>query len=108
LSKKQNERINPMSVTKALKETVQTQLDRWDKEIDEMEAQARAKEAEAEANDASAKLQREFYNKIEGVRKTVHDARQKLDSLQQAGDDALNDMIHRINKAVSDLQGHAK
>ena len=96
-----------MSVTEALKESIQTQLEHWDKEIDSMEAKARAKEAESEANDASAQLQREFFNKVDRARKTVHDAREKLDGLQQAGDDALNDVLHGIGKAMSELQGHA-
>ncbi|RJP44544.1 MAG: hypothetical protein C4548_05695 [Desulfobacteraceae bacterium] len=77
-----------MSIKEALEKKLETQLEKWENEIEEMKAKARTREAEAEAEKADAELQQEYYDKIEKIQKTYDQARKKLVELRAAGNNA--------------------
>jgi predicted nucleic acid-binding Zn-ribbon protein len=81
-----------MSLKEALQKKLESQLEGWEHEINEMEARAKRQEAEAEAEKADAEMQRQTYEKIDALKQQVEDARKKLDELHEAGEGAVNDI----------------
>lgn len=77
-----------MGIKDALEKKLETQLEKWENEIDEMKAKAKTREAEAEAEKADAELQQEYYDRIEKIQKTYDQAKKKLVELRAAGDNA--------------------
>jgi hypothetical protein len=83
---------------------METELDHWKKQIDEMEAKARAKEAEAEAEKADAAMKNKLYEKVNGLRQAVEDTKSKLQDLLKAGDASWEEMKRDIENAGDDLR----
>lgn len=86
-----------MNSKQAYQKKVQAQLDEWSAEIDKLRAKADRADAEAEIA-----LNRE----IDNLRDKRNQARQKLDELSSAGEDAWEDIKTGV-EAASNALGHA-
>ncbi len=89
-----------MSVKEALEKKIETQLEKWEDQIKEMKAKAKAQESKAEAEKADAKLQQEYYDKIEKIQNAYGQTKQKLDELRQAGDDSWESIKTEVEKLL--------
>ncbi|MGJ3260314.1 MAG: coiled coil domain-containing protein [Rhodospirillales bacterium] len=86
-----------MSSKQAYQKKIQAQLDEWSAEIDKLRAKADRADAEAEIA-----LNRE----IDNLRDKRNQARQKLDELSSAGEDAWEDIKTGV-EAASNALGQA-
>ncbi len=77
-----------MGFKDALEKKLESKLEEWKNEINEMKARSKKKQAEAEAEKADAVLQQEYYDRIERLQKASEQAKQKLDKLRQAGENS--------------------
>lgn len=83
-----------MSQKDAYIQKLQAKLDEWNTEIDKLKAKADQAEADAKL---------EYYERIEKLREQQDGAREKLETLRQAGDDAWEDLKAGIESAWNDL-----
>lgn len=83
-----------MSMKEAYEQKLHSQLEQWSAEIDKLKAKADAAEAE---------VQLEYYKEIEELRVMQETARNKLDQLKEAGDDAWEDLKAGADSAWDSL-----
>lgn len=88
-----------MSMKEAYEKKLQAKLDEWSADIDKLKARADSAEADA---------QLEYYKQIEELRSMRDDAKKKLEELQQAGDDAWEDLKAGIDSAWDSLGSSIK
>jgi predicted nuclease with TOPRIM domain len=75
-------------------EKMKAKLDEWNAEIDKLEAKSRQKEADA----------REAYEKkIESIKEKRQATKENLDNMQQAGENAWEDLKAGVEKAAASL-----
>lgn len=74
-----------MSLRTELEKKLETQLDKWQADIDEMEARAKAQEAEAEDEKQSAALQKETHETLSELKSAYDKTKQKLGAIQRGG-----------------------
>jgi len=84
-----------MSAKQAYEKKLEARLDEWKAEIDKLKAKAAGAEADA---------QLQYEKEIDNLQKRQAEARQKLEELRKAGDDAWEDMKAGIENAWSELQ----
>ncbi|MBW7470636.1 hypothetical protein QQF73_05605 [Marinobacter sp. M216] len=87
-----------MSVRESLLTKLQTQTERWSKQIDQVRAEAEAKMAKAEDDKAEAEIQREFSEKIQSLEDQIETARARLGELRDSGEDQLDNLKRRIDE----------
>lgn len=83
-----------MNKKKAYEEKLQAQLDEWNATIDTLKAKAEKEKAEAKIS---------YLETIEELQHKRMTARKKLQELQLAGDDALEELKDGIQQAWSEL-----
>jgi uncharacterized protein YlxW (UPF0749 family) len=83
-----------MGMKEAYQKKLQAQLDEWNAEIEQLKAKADKAEAES---------QLEYYKKIEELRTLQDDARTRLSELEQAGDEAWQDLKAGLDNAWDSL-----
>jgi len=84
-----------MSAKQAYEKKLEARLDEWKAEIEKLKAKAAGAEADA---------QLQYEKEIDNLQKRQAEARQKLEELRKAGDDAWEDMKAGIENAWSELQ----
>jgi exonuclease VII large subunit len=94
---------NMKNMKEAFVAKMETQLEQWKKKIDEMEAEARTKEAEADAEKADAELKKQLYEKVEGLKQTYEDTKNRLQELRRSGDASWEKLKMDVEKARDDL-----
>ena len=87
-----------MNTKEAFENKLEAKLQAWEKEIASTRARAEARKADAEVEAADAKAQAKLYAKIDGAKKSVDDARDRLENLRQASDDAWKDLKGGLEK----------
>lgn len=83
-----------MSMKQAYEQKLRAQLDEWKAEIDRLKARADSAEAES---------QLEYYKQIEDLRTRQEAARVKLEELENAGEDAWEDLKAGLENAWNEL-----
>lgn len=86
-----------MSLKDSLLQKLETQSEKWSKQIDNLRSEADARIAEAQDEAAEAEVEREFAEKIKDLEGRVETARQELSNLRDAGEDKLQDLKARID-----------
>ncbi|MDO3720472.1 hypothetical protein QVZ43_01990 [Marinobacter sp. chi1] len=85
-----------MSLKDSLIQKLETQTERWSKEVESLRADAEKKKASAQDEQAEAEIQKEFSEKIQGVEDQIATARSKLDELKGASESQLESLKQRI------------
>lgn len=88
-----------MSLKQAYEQKLKAQLDEWKTEIDNLKARA---------DKAEADVQLEYYKQIESLREKQETARNKLHELENASEDAWEDLKAGIEIARDDLRDAIK
>lgn len=83
-----------MSAKEAYIKKLRANLDEWRADIIKLKAQAERAESEAQLS---------YYKEIEELRTRQEEARDKLDELREASDDAWEDMKIGLDKAWDDI-----
>jgi hypothetical protein len=83
-----------MTEKTAYRQKLEAQLDEWGVEIDKLQAKA---------SEASADAQSELEKQVHDLRDQEADAREKLDELSEAGEDAWQDVRGGVEQAWNSL-----
>jgi uncharacterized membrane protein len=86
-----------MGLKEALERKLTAEIDKWEKDI-------QALEAKAEAEEASAEAQREIHDKIDAVRSALGGARDKLAEIRQTGEDAAAALSDGVERTIADVR----
>jgi len=84
-----------MSVKEAYEQKLQARLDEWKAEIDKLKAKA-------DGGEADARLR--YEKEIDNLQKKQAEAREKLEELRKAGDDAWEDLKAGMENVWSSLE----
>ena len=84
-----------MSMKEAYEKKLSAKIDQWGAELDRLQA---------EADEADADAQLEYHKHLEELRSMQDDAKKKLSELQNAGDDAWEDLKAGIEHAWDSLE----
>ncbi|MGB1950437.1 MAG: hypothetical protein ACPHQ9_06705 [Marinobacter sp.] len=87
-----------MSMKESLLKKLETQTERWSKQIDSLRADAEHKMAKARDEQAEAEIQRQFSEKVQQLEDRIEDARQKLGEVRDSGEDQLKNLRERIEE----------
>ncbi|MBO6851207.1 MAG: hypothetical protein JJ867_12200 [Marinobacter sp.] len=87
-----------MSMKESLLKKLETQTERWSKQIDSLRADAEHKMAKAKDEQAEAEIQRQFSEKVQQLEDRIEDARQKLGEVRDSGEDQLKNLRERIEE----------
>lgn len=87
-----------MSLKDSLLTKLETQTERWSKQIDSLRADAEHKMAKARDDQAEAEIQKEFSEKVQQLEDRIEDARKKLGEVRDSGEDRLQDLKDRIDE----------
>lgn len=86
-----------MGIKESLERKITAEIDKWEKDIEALEAKAEAEEANAEA-------QKEIYDRIDTVRNAIGSAQKKLDEVRQSGEDAAAALKDGIEGTIADVR----
>lgn len=84
-----------MSSKQAYVEKMQARLNKWDSEIEALEAKARETAADAKI---------EYFEQLDTLKKYQRDTQSKLDDLRRSGDEAWKDMKTGVDQAWDSLE----
>lgn len=87
-----------MSLKDSLLNKLETQTERWSKQIDSLRADAEHKMAKAKDEQAEAEIQRQFSEKVQQLEDRIEGARQKLGEVRDSGEDQLKNLRERIEE----------
>lgn len=87
-----------MSMKESLLKKLETQTERWSKQIDSLRADAEHKMAKAKDEQAEAEIQRQFSEKVQQLEDRIEGARQKLGEVRDSGEDQLKNLRERIEE----------
>lgn len=87
-----------MSLKDSLQKKLETQTEYWSKQLESLRAQADERIAKAKDEEAEAKIQKEFSERIQGMEDKIETARSKLGELKDAGENQLDDLKKRIDE----------
>ncbi len=87
-----------MSMKESLLKKLETQTERWSKQIDSLRADAEHKMAKARDEQAEAEIQRQFSEKVQQLEDRIEGARQKLGEVRDSGEDQLKNLRERIEE----------
>ncbi|MGM0766859.1 MAG: hypothetical protein ACQEV6_02415 [Pseudomonadota bacterium] len=87
-----------MSLKDSLLNKLETQTERWSKQVDSLRADAEHKMAKAKDEQAEAEIQREFSEKVQKLEDRIEEARQRLGEVRDSGEDQLRNLRERIDE----------
>jgi len=87
-------KVGPMDKKKSYEQRLEAELNEWSAKIDVLKAKAAKTKADVEIN---------FSEEIKMLEEKKNSAKEKLQQLQEAGDDAWVDLKSGIERAWSDL-----
>ncbi|CAN0595167.1 MULTISPECIES: hypothetical protein [Marinobacter] len=87
-----------MSMKESLLRKLETQTERWSKQIDSLRADAEHRMAKAKDDQAEAEIQRQFSEKVQQLEDRIEGARQKLGEIRDSGEDQLKNLKDRIEE----------
>lgn len=87
-----------MSMKESLLRKLETQTERWSKQIESLRADAEHRMAKAKDDQAEAEIQRQFSEKVQQLEDRIEGARQKLGEIRDSGEDQLKNLKDRIEE----------
>ena len=81
-----------MNLRETLEKKVESQIDVWNRKIEEIEAEAKRKKAEAQNAQAEAEMREDFSKTVQDLRRKVDDAKHKLKDIKESGENELRKM----------------
>ena len=87
-----------MSLKESLQKKLETQTEYWSKQIESLRAEANEKIAKAKDEEAEAKIQRDFSERIQAMEDQIETARTKLGELKESGENQLDELKKRIDE----------
>jgi GTP1/Obg family GTP-binding protein len=90
-----------MSLKDSLQKKLETQAEYWNKQIKSLQADAEERMAKAKDDQAEARIQKEFSERIQDLEKRVEEARNKISEVRDAGEAHLNKFKDRIDDWLS-------
>ena len=81
-----------MNLRESLEKKVESQIDVWNRKIEELEAKAQRKKAEAKNEQLDAEVREDAAKTIKELRSKVNNAKEKLDDIKESGESELKKM----------------
>ena len=81
-----------MNLRENLEKKVESQIDVWNRKIEELEAEAQRRKAEAKNDQMDAEMRENIAKTVKKLRSNVEDAREKLGEIKKTGESELKKM----------------